>query len=295
MGGAVTVVGSLNHDIAVSLERLPTAGETVAGGPVRRGVGGKGANQAVALARLGRRTRMVGAVGADAEGAALRAALAAEGVDVADVATVEGPSGTAIVLVHGGESTIVVSAGANERLDAARVRAAAGPIAQAAAVLVQCEVPDSALVAAAELASGLYVVNPAPARRLPQAVLSRADVLVPNLGELSVLTGAAVPDDPDDIVDLARALRPAAATVVTCGGDGAVVVEPTGVVRIPAVPTTLVDATAAGDSFVAAVTDALLDGASLADAARWASRVAAVTVSRPGASASLPRRAEIPA
>ncbi|WP_037058228.1 ribokinase [Pseudonocardia asaccharolytica] len=295
MRAGVSVVGSLNHDIAVTLDRLPAAGETVAGGPACRGVGGKGANQAVALARLGRHARMVGAVGADAEGVALRAALDAEGIDVADVATVDGPSGTAIVLVHGGESTIVVSAGANDRLDAERVRAAAGTLAQAAAVLVQCEVPDGALVAAAELASGFYVVNPAPARPLPETVLNRADILVPNLTELATLAGGPVPEDLDGIVDLARALRPAAATVVTRGGDGAVVVEPTGVVRVPAVAATLVDATAAGDSFVAALTDALLDGVSLADAARWAARVAAVTVSRPGASASLPRRAEVPA
>jgi ribokinase len=262
-------------------------------GEVRRGPGGKGANQAVGLARLGRATAMVGAVGDDADGEMLRSTLAAEGVDLTHVTTADVPSGMAVVLLHGGESTIVVAAGANGTVDGERVRAAGAAVRAAAAVLTQCEVPDAALAAAAELAGGLFVVNPAPARALPAAVLDRADLLVPNRGELATLAGADEPADVDAVVDMARALRPTATTVVTCGADGAVVVEPDRVTAVPATPAELVDATAAGDSFVAALVDAVLDGAGVPDAARWAARAAALTVTRPGAMAALPRRAEL--
>ena len=281
-------------DLAVPLRALPAAGQTVAAsGEIRRGPGGKGANQAVGLARLGRRTAMVGAVGDDADGRALRAALVADGVDASGVATADVPTGTAIVLVHGGESTIVIAAGANGTVDGARVREAGDAIAGAAAVVTQCEVPDAALVAAAELATELFVVNPAPARPLPAAVLARADLLVPNRGELATLAGGPEPTDAAGVVDMARSLRTAATTVVTCGADGAVVVEPARVTLVPAAPARLVDATAAGDSFVAALVDAVVDGADPAAAARWAVRAAAVTVGRHGAQAALPRRAEL--
>ncbi|ODU01616.1 MAG: hypothetical protein ABS81_20230 [Pseudonocardia sp. SCN 72-86] len=292
----IAVVGSVNRDLALSVDELPAAGSTVAAGPVHRGLGGKGANQAVALARLGRPVAMVGAVGDDLDGDLLRDALAAEGIDVGAVARVDGPSGTAIVIVHGGESTILFSSGANGLLDAARVHDVAAVVSGADAVVAQCEVPDEALVAAAELARGLFVVNPAPARPLPAAVLDRADVLVPNAGELATLAGLATPDpaDTDALADLAGALRPGRATVVTCGSAGAVVVDDGVVQRVPVVPAELVDATAAGDSFVAALTDALLDGASLLDAAGWAARVASVTVSRAGASDALPFREDVP-
>lgn len=294
MSGGVVVVGSLNADLAVPVAALPVAGQTVAAtGDVRRGPGGKGANQAVGLARLGRATAMVGAVGDDAEGELLRAVLADEGIATEHVVTVDVPTGLAVVLVHGGESTIVVAAGANATVDGDRVRAAGEALAAAAAVVTQCEVPDAALVASAELAGALFVVNPAPARPLPAAVLDRADLLVPNRGELATLAGAPEPDGLDAVVDLARALRPGATTVVTCGADGAVVVGPGRVVAVPAAPAELVDATAAGDSFVAALVDAVVGGAELADAARWAARAAAITVGRPGAMAALPRRAEL--
>ena len=294
VGDGVVVVGSLNADLAVPVGALPVAGQTVAAtGEVVRGPGGKGANQAVGLARLGRSTAMVGAVGDDPEGALLRSTLAGEGVDVTHVATVGAPTGLAVVLVHGAESTIVVAAGANGTVDGARVRSAGGVVGAAAAVVTQCEVPDAALVAAAELTTGLFVVNPAPARPLPPAVLARADLLVPNRGELAALAGAPEPDGVEAVVDQARAVRPAATTVVTCGADGAVVVEPHRVVVVPAAPADPVDATAAGDSFVAALVDAVVGGADVADAARWAVRVAALTVGRPGAMTALPHRAEV--
>ncbi|WP_432498187.1 PfkB family carbohydrate kinase [Kineococcus gypseus] len=296
----VTVVGSVNADLAIALPALPPAGQTVRGADAVRGPGGKGANQAVAAARLGRSTAMVAAVGADADGRALRAALAAEGVDVAHVGEVPAPTGVAVVLVHGGESTIVLSPGANDHLDAGRVRAAAAVVSGARAVLLQCEVPDAALLAAARLCTGLLVLNPAPARALPAELLRRTDLLVPNAGELAVLAGEDPADgaagDLDALVHRARAVRPDGTTVVTRGALGCAVVTPAGVAEVPAAPVGaggVVDATAAGDGFVAALVDALLGGAGLVDAARWAARAAAVVVGRPGAAASLPRREEV--
>jgi ribokinase len=167
-------------------------------------------------------------------------------------------------------------------------------VSGARVVLLQCEVPDAALLAAARLCTGLLVLNPAPARPLPAELLARADLLVPNAGELAVLAGEAVAPDVDGIVAQARRVRPAGTTIVTRGERGCVVVTPGGHAEVPAVPARLVDATAAGDSFVAALADALLEGAGLLEAARWAARVAAVTVSRAGASRSLPRKAEVP-
>lgn len=290
----VTVVGSVNADLAIRLDALPPAGQTVRGSDAERGLGGKGANQAVAAARLGRSVAMVGAVGDDDEGRGLRARLAQEGIDVGHVAALDVPTGVAVVLVHDGESTIVLSPGANDHVDDARVRAAAGTVASARAVLLQCEVPDGALLAAASLCTGLLVLNPAPARALPPQLLTRVDLLVPNAGELAVLAGAEVAADVDGLVAQARAVRPSGTTVVTRGERGALVVTPGGHAEVEAVPAELVDATAAGDSFVAALVDGLLDGLGLLEAARWAARVAAVVVSRPGASDSLPRQAEVP-
>ncbi|WP_432561001.1 ribokinase [Kineococcus sp. SYSU DK003] len=290
----VTVVGSVNADLAIRLDDLPPAGQTVRGSDAERGLGGKGANQAVAAARLGRSVAMVGAVGDDDEGRGLRSVLAAEGIDVEHVAALGVPTGVAVVLVHGGESTIVLSPGANDRMDAARVEAAAAAVSSARVVLLQCEVPDEALLAAARLCTGVLVLNPAPARPLPPELLTRADLLVPNAGELAVLAGEPVATDVDAIAGQARKVRPQGTTIVTRGERGSVVVTPGGQAEVPAVRADLVDATAAGDSFVAALADALLDGAGLVEAARWAARVAAVTVSRPGASQSLPRKSEVP-
>ncbi|PRY09079.1 ribokinase [Kineococcus rhizosphaerae] len=290
----VTVVGSVNADLAIRLDELPPAGQTVRGSDAERGLGGKGANQAVAAARLGRSVTMVGAVGDDDEGRGLRSRLAGEGVDVEHVATVGAPTGVAVVLVHGGESTIVISPGANDHVDDARVREATAAVSSARVVLLQCEVPDEALVAAARLCTGLLVLNPAPARPLPPELLRRADLLVPNAGELAVLAGQDVAPDVDGLVAQARAVRPDGTTIVTRGERGSLVVTPGGHAEVAAVAADLVDATAAGDSFVAALADGLLDGLGLVEAARWAARVAAVTVSRPGASQSLPRKAEVP-
>lgn len=290
----VVVVGSLNLDLVVPVARHPAPGETVLGGDPARHPGGKGANQAVAAARLGRRVAMIGCVGDDDAGRVLTGALHENGVDTAGVRVVDGvPTGLALITVdERAENMIVVSPGANARLSVGDV-AAAGTIAESAVVLLQLEVPDEAVTAAAQAAHGIVVLNPAPARPLPAALLARADVLVPNRTELALLAHGEESADLDGVAALARALDGPSAVVVTLGADGALVVDGDSVAHVPAVPVTPVDTTAAGDAFCGALADALAGGGDLVEAARWAACVAAVAVTRHGAQPSLPRRDEV--
>lgn len=290
----LVVVGSINLDVSVPVDHLPQPGETVLGGDAMWSPGGKGANQAVAAARLGRSVAMIGCVGNDPAGTEQRRLLADNGVDVDAVQTLDAvPTGLATIAVStDGENSIVVSPGANARVSADTIDTG---MISARALLAQFEVPAQAIAAALSVHEGLVVVNPAPARSLAADLFERIDVLVPNQGELSVLAGAdTMAATTDEMVDQARSLG-AGATVITLGGDGALVVEAQAVTSVPVVPVSVVDTTGAGDSFCAGLVDALLDGASLPDAAVWATRVAAVTVTRRGAQVSLPTRAEVEA
>lgn len=291
----VVVVGSLNLDLVVPVARHPAPGETVLGGDSARHPGGKGANQAVTAARLGRRVAMIGCVGDDDAGRLLTGVLDENRVDTAGVRVVDGiPTGLALITVDDrAENAIVVSPGANARLSVHDVATAAPTIAGAAVVLLQLEVRDEAVTAAAQAAEGIVVLNPAPARPLTPALLARADVLVPNRTELALLADAEEPADLDGVAALAHALQGPSAVVVTLGADGALVVEGNSVAHVPAVRVTPVDTTAAGDAFCGALADALAGGSDLVEAAGWAARVAAVAVTRRGAQPSLPRRDEV--
>jgi ribokinase len=286
----IVVVGSINTDLTIDVVRLPREGETILGGQTVRRAGGKGANQAVASARLGRRTAFVGCLGDDPEAGVLLDRLGAEGVDSSAVARIAGASGIAIILLRDGESTIVVSPGANARLSERDVLAAKPALRAARAVLLSLEVPVAAVQAAARSAGGLVILNPAPARPLPPELLARVDVLVPNRQELAELVGSPAAEDADGVAEQVRALPGVDVVVVTLGGDGALVVTPDKLTHVEAEPATVVDATAAGDSFCAALTDALIGGGDVEAAARWAARVAAAVVERPGAMDSLPSR-----
>jgi len=271
----IAVVGSINLDIVVEVERHPAPGETVLGGDRLELPGGKGANQAVAAARLGARVAFVGRVGDDDDGRRLRDGLAAEGVDVAHVTVdPDAPTGMALIAVdRTGENTIVVSSGANARVSAADVEAAREVLEGAAVTLVQHEVPEEA-VAAAIAAGRRVLLNPAPAR----PIVAPVDVLIPNRGELEAIAGRS-----GDPVELARGLDSARAVVVTLGGEGAAVIEGPRVERIPAPRVDVVDTTGAGDAFCGALAQALDAGADLVEAARRAVRAAAESVTKPGA------------
>jgi ribokinase len=283
----IAVVGSINLDLVVAVDRHPAPGETVVGGDCRQLPGGKGANQAVAAARLGSEVAMVGRVGADAQGAWLREGLWTERVDVEHVREDRvAPTGVAMIAVDArGENTIVVSPGANARVDARDVAAASDVVRGAEVVLVQHEVPAAAVAAAIATAGGTVVLNPAPARGLAAPV----DVLVPNRGELETLAG-----DRGDPVTLARSITAARAVVVTLGEEGAIVVEGDRAERVRAPHVEAVDSTGAGDAFCGALAEAMAGGATVLEAARWAVRVAAVSVTRPGAQGGLPRREDVP-
>jgi ribokinase len=283
----IALVGSINLDIVVGVDRHPAPGETVLGDDRQELPGGKGANQAVAAARLGAEVAFVGRVGDDDAGRRLRDGLAAEGVDVTHVRVdADAPTGVALIAVdRAGENTIVVSSGANARVSATDVEAARDVLANAAVTLVQHEVPEDAVAAAIASAGGTVVLNPAPAR----PIVAPVDVLVPNRGELEALVGRA-----GDPVELARGLEAARAVVVTLGSEGAVVVEGDLVERTPAPKVDAVDTTGAGDAFCGALAQALDAGADLVEAARWAVRAAAASVATPGAQGGLPRRADVP-
>lgn len=295
---SLAVVGSTNLDVVVPVERHPRLGETVLGGDHVQLPGGKGANQAVAAARLGAPTTFVGRVGNDDAGRILRSALQDDGVDLAGLGAEEhAPSGLALIVVTpDGENTIVVSPGANGRLSPEHVHDANQTIADADALLVQLEIPPAAVEAAVHIATGLVVCNPAPAATLPPSLLAGVDVLVPNRGELATLVGADhYPADTEAVAELARTLRGPQAVVVTLGPDGALIVTGDETTAVPAHPVDAVDATAAGDAFCAALTVQLAVGASLEDAARYATLAAALATTRRGAQASLPRAADVAA
>ncbi|MFJ9693948.1 ribokinase [Kitasatospora sp. NPDC101183] len=296
---SITVVGSVNRDLVLTVEDLPRPGETVLAAGFVEGVGGKGANQAVAAARLGARVRLVARVGADAE--AVLEALAAEGVDVAEVRPA--PSGTtgiaSVVVDRAGENTIVVNPGANAALSAedlpARLARSAGEV-----VLVQHEIrPEvvAATVLRAREQGATVVLNPAPARPVAPEVLAAVDVLVPNLGELATLLGAPRPAGVEQARGLLeRAALPCRAVVVTLGADGALVKQPDGpAVHLPAPVVDAVDTVGAGDTFCGALADSLARGADLLAAAERAVRAASLAVTGLGAQAAMPSAAQLDA
>ncbi len=290
----VVVVGSINVDRSVDVPVAPPRGSTLLGSDVLRGAGGKGANQAVALARLGRSVAMVGALGQDAEGDWMLSVLADEGIDVGGVVRVSQPTGQAFIFVEpDGESTIVVSPGANSALTPEYLEASRELVAGARCVLLQQEIPAETVARATKLARGLVVLNPAPARAVAPEVLGRVDVIVPNRFELAGLLGQPVPESLEDVARMALALEGPGAVVVTLGLDGCLIAENGATAHVPATPTEAVDATAAGDTFCGSLVDALLQGMTTHGAAAWANRVAAVAVGRRGAQESIPYRSEV--
>jgi ribokinase len=291
---AVVVVGSLNLDLIVNVAALPGRGETVVGTSVQLSPGGKGANQAAAAASLSTSVTMIGRVGDDSSGGVLVDDLRSRGVDVSGVATSGQPTGTATVVVEdaSGENLIVVARGANGALVADDVTVAA--VASAQVVLVQLEIPLAAVSAAVSHAAGLVVLNPAPPIDLPDELLSRVDVLVPNEWELARLAGRSPSDDsPSSVAELVRAVTSREA-VVTLGARGALVVASSGDVSLVAPPeVTVVDTTGAGDCFCGALCVALARGDELVDAARYAVVAGALSTTGVGARGALPTDADI--
>ncbi|MGW3603683.1 ribokinase [Micromonospora sp. NPDC005161] len=286
----VVVVGSANMDLVAMAPALPRPGETMLGTDFVMVPGGKGANQAVAAARAGASSAFLGAIGSDAFGVTLKARITAAGVDTGQLRVVYGASGVALVMVNAqGENAIVVTPGANDALtglteeELATVRGADVLVAQ-----LEIPVQTVASAAVAARAAGTRVIlNAAPARDLPPELLAAVDVLVVNEGEAQTFTGRGR-DEPRGLLDLVPR------AVLTLGGEGAWYVDREGTeVHVPAVRVDVVDSTAAGDAFTAALAVGWGEGRDLVDAVRWASAAGAACVRRLGASVALPRRAQI--
>ncbi|WP_425253077.1 ribokinase [Janthinobacterium sp. NFX145] len=300
----IVVIGSINMDLVLRVPRMPLPGETLTGGAFRTIPGGKGANQAVACARLSgkvagaQQVAMVGCVGDDAFGATLRAALVGDGIIDSHITTLPGvASGIASILVDdNGQNSIVIAGGANDLLSPAHIDAAKELIEQADIVVLQLETPMATVVHAIKLARSLgktVVLNPAPAASLPAGVLELVDYLIPNEIEAAMLAG--VNPEGADAKALAAALQKLGSdnVIITLGSKGVHAALYGGDFTFPAEVVQAVDTTAAGDTFIGGFVAGLASGMDEAEAIGQGQRAAAWSVTKPGAQTSIPHLHEL--
>jgi ribokinase len=297
----VCVVGAANIDLISYVPRLPELGETLHGTRFRMGYGGKGANQAVMAAKLGATVSMVCKLGHDTFGEGTLENFRAMGVDTRLVGfTDEAASGVAPIFVDpAGNNAIVIVTGANDLLTVEEIEAARPAMAEAGVVVCQLEIPLDLTLAALRAARDegtRTIMNPAPARPdLPDQLLQLSDVFCPNQGEAAMITGRSTAGV-DDAGDAATALleRGAKAVVITLGADGCVVADRHGAEHVPGVAVDTVDSTGAGDAFVGALAAFVARGDDLREAARWANRIAALSVLGHGTQTSFPDLGQLP-
>jgi ribokinase len=296
---AVAVFGSINMDLVVRTPRLPVAGETLTGHTFFTAPGGKGANQAVACARLGATAHMIGRVGGDVFGGALRESLAGNGVDTTGVLTdASQPSGVAVIAVDDqAENTIIIVPGANGTVGEADVERLQGALAAARALLLQLEVPMAAVVAAARAARErgvMVILDPAPARPLPDELYQLTDLITPNEVEAGMLTGLEVRGEADaDRAAKVLVQRGARGAAIKMGGKGAYYFDGRAGTFWPAFKVKAIDSVAAGDAFNGALASAVADGRPVAEALRWGMAAGALSTTKAGAQPSMPDRAAV--
>ena len=297
--GRVFVAGSINMDVVATAERHPLVGETVAGQAVLYFPGGKGANQAVAAAKLGAPTTLIGRLGADAFGDELKAFLAGQGVDLGFVQqTAEAHTGTAIITVANADNTIVVIPGANALVTAEDVASPA--LARGDVAVSQFEIPHAAITAffrRAADAGATTILNPAPASKFSRELLDLVDILVLNETELGLLTGVELHDGDEYMRFIAAAeslqTRPDRIICVTLGKRGVLAMIGGELVIVPGHFVKAVDTTGAGDCFVGALAAQLAQGVPVRDALDYANKAASICVQRMGAAPSMPTAAEV--
>ncbi|QHF45881.1 ribokinase [Pseudomonas sp. S35] len=294
MPAKVVVVGSLNMDLVTRASRLPRAGETLIGQTFSTVPGGKGANQAVAVARLGADVAMIGCVGKDAYGAELRDALLVEGIDCQAVNAVDGSSGVALIVVDdSSQNAIVIVAGSNGELTPASLQAADAVLQAGDVIICQLEVPMATVGYALQRGRALgktVILNPAPASGpLPKEWYACVDYLIPNESEATALSGVTV-DSLDSAKAAATQLINAGAgkVIITLGAQGALFADGRRFEHLAAPKVKAVDTTAAGDTFVGGFAAALASGKGEAEAIRFGQVAAALSVTRAGAQPSIP-------
>ena len=286
-------------DMVVKASHIPAPGETVLGGAFLMNPGGKGANQAVAVARLGGNSSFISKVGSDIFGRQSLQLLENEGIDTAGVITdQENPSGVALITVDkSGENSIVVASGANAYLSASDVESMVNKINQPVVFLVQLEIPMETVKFAARYAQShgiQFILNPAPSSALVSEIFPLIDIITPNANEAEMLSGIRVTDK-DSARQAAEYLHEKGVknVVITTGKSGAVLLEEGKFSTIPAPSVDAIDTTAAGDVFNGALSVALTEGKNLENAVRFACQAAALTVTKMGAQSSVPYRREL--
>ncbi len=296
---SVVVFGSVNMDLVVEVQRLPLAGETLLGQNFFTAPGGKGANQAVAAARLGSHTRMVGRVGQDVFGTTLRDSLATDGVDIGGVEQDRSaPSGIAAIAVDAaGQNTIVVVPGANGTLDETDLVRLEDALVDARVLLLQLEIPVPLVTAAARAArrhNVTVILDPAPAQPLPPELYALVNILTPNQSEASTLTGIPVRDRETAARAAAILLEHGVRSVIVkLGADGAYWATAADAGWVPPFSVAAIDTVAAGDAFNGALATALASGRVWNEALRWAAAAGALATTKPGAQAAMPRLDEL--
>ncbi len=301
MRKSIVVVGSSNTDLIVTAPRIPSPGETVIGDSFSTAAGGKGANQAVAAARLGGEVTFIGRIGADPYGDTSVANLTSENIDIDHIVRdADLPSGIALITVDArGENSIVVASGSNMAMSYPDVHCAAKAIERARIVLLQLEIPMLIVEEVADMArksGAMVILNPAPAADLSDKLLRNVHILIPNASEASMLSGTPVTDE-QSAARAAKVLRNRGVetVIVTLGDRGAITVDGEVIRHFPAYQVTPTDTTAAGDAFCGALAVGIAEGLDVTAAIKFATKAAALSTLKKGAQPSLPRRAELDA
>lgn len=293
----IYVLGSINMDMVAKVAYMPAMGETMSADKFFLNPGGKGANQAIAIAKLGGEVRMIGKVGPDASGVTLKNNLIKCGVDANYVTESIQPTGIAMIIVENGDNRIILSAGANYDFCEEDVDDGLSEAKEGDYLIMQLEIPMETVVYAARLAKKkkmTVILNPAPAQTLPESLTCNVDVICPNESEAEILTGVKVTDDVSLAVTVGNLYRMGVkSAVITMGGKGAYVCRGTDITHIEPRKVKVVDTTGAGDTFIGAFTLKLAGGASMEQAGRFASAASSVTITREGAANSIPTLSEV--
>ena len=297
----ILVVGSVNTDMVISAEHFPRPGETLLGHDFMTNHGGKGANQAVAAARLGGNTAFICKLGDDGFGHSTMRMLKKEGIDVSySSISDKAPSGVALICtIPSGENSIIVNAGANGQLKAEDIQSSEDVIAQAGIVLMQLETPVATLIEAARLGKkhgAFTILNPAPApvTPLPQELLENIDLLIPNETETCSISGVEIKDE-DTAMQAINTIQKMGVKniIITVGSKGAIAKMDKKLITVPAFKVKAIDTTAAGDTFCGALSVALSEGKDIEAAIRFGNKASSISVTRKGAQLSIPHRHEL--